>query len=159
VNGQTITVPNDVHGLYGELEALLAQFPYQQWYSHCVVERVKKQVSPAGAEALEKLPEGKREARAEKIISKAGPACEESSSRPVIDPNASEKEIALYRSGYVGPLRELAEHDGLESEAVACVEEAVEGLPTPKVVTLGNGSRKAREAILLSIFKPCAKAK
>ena len=28
-----ITVPSDVHGVIPELEAVLAQFPYQRWYS------------------------------------------------------------------------------------------------------------------------------
>lgn len=156
VNGQTVTVPSDVHGFYGELEAILAQFPYQSWYSNCVVSKTKKSLSPAEAEALSGLPESKREAKEEAIISKAGPACEQSSKRPVIDPNASEEQIDLYRSGYLTPLREIAEKDKLGSEGAACVEEAVESLPAKKVITLGNGSRKAREAILVSILASCA---
>ncbi len=156
LNGETVTVPSDVHGFYGELEAILAQFPYQDWYTKCVVSETKKSLSPAEAEELSNLPEAKREAKEEAIISKAGPQCEKSSKRPVIDPNATEQQIALYRAGYLTPLREIAEGDKFDEEAVACVEEAVESLPSKKVITLGNGTRKAREAILVSILTPCA---
>jgi hypothetical protein len=159
LNGETVTVPSDVHGFYGELEALLAQFPYQAWYSRCVVTQVKKDLSPAEAEAFAKLPESTRQSKATQIIGKAGPACEKSTGRPVIDPNAPEKEIALYRAGYIAPMRELAEKNGMSSEQVSCVEEGFEELPDAKVVELGNGSHKAREGILLSVFEPCAKVK
>jgi hypothetical protein len=156
VNGQTVTVPSDVHGFYDELETILAQFPYQDWYSECVVSTTKKSLSPAEAEELSSLPEGKREAKEEAIISKAGPECEKSSSRPVIDPNATEQQLALYRTGYIAPLREIAESDKFSEAGLTCVEEAVEALPAKKVITLGNGARKAREAILVSILTPCA---
>lgn len=158
-NGQTLTVPSDVHGVYGELEALLAQFPYQRWYTRCVVGRVKKELSPAEAEALEQLPESKRAGKAQQIIAAAGPACEKSTRRPLLDPNASEKELDLFRSSFVAPLRRLAERSNLDAEQVACVEEGIEGLPGVKVVALGNGSHKTREGILLSVIKPCAQAK
>jgi hypothetical protein len=156
LNGETVTVPSDVHGFYGELEAILAQFPYQDWYAKCVVSTTKESLSPAEAEKLSDLPEGKREAKEEAIISKAGPECEKSSKRPVIDPNATEQQIALYRAGYITPLREIAESDKFGEKGLACVEEAVEALPAKKVITLGNGARKAREAILVSILTPCA---
>jgi hypothetical protein len=159
LNGETITVPADVHGVYGELEAMLAQFPYQRWYKRCVVAHVKKDLSPAEAESFGKLPESTRESKAAKIIAKAGPACEKSTGRPVIDPNASEDQLSLYRAGYVAPMRELAEGHGLNSDQVSCVEEVVQELPAAKVIGLGNGSHKVREGILLSVFKPCAKVK
>jgi hypothetical protein len=159
LNGETVTVPGDVHGFYGELEVLLAQFPYQGWYRRCVVSQVKKELSPAEAEAFAKLPESTRESKATRIIAKAGPTCEKSTGRPLIDPNAGEKELALYRAGYLTPMRELAERHGLSSDQVSCVEEGIEELPGSKVVALGNGSHKVREGILLSVFEPCAKVK
>jgi hypothetical protein len=159
LNGETVTVPGDVHGFYGELEAILTQFPYQGWYDKCVVTQVKKELSPAEAEAFAKLPESTRDSKATKIIAKAGPTCEKSTDRPLIDPNAPEAAIALYRAGYIAPLKELAERHGLSAEQVACVEEGVEELTGPKVVELGNGSDKVREAVILSVFEPCAKAK
>ena len=159
LNGETVTVPGDVHGFYGELEVLLAQFPYQDWYSRCVVTQVKKELSPAEAEAFANLPEATRESKATRIISKAGPICEKSTGRPLIDPNAGEKELALYRAGFLTPMRELAEGHGLSSDQVSCVEEGIEELPGPKVVALGNGTHNVREGILLSVFEPCAKVK
>jgi hypothetical protein len=157
LNGETITVPADVHGVYGELEAMLAQFPYQRWYKGCVVAQVKKELSPAEAESFGKLPESTRAGRAAKIIAKAGPACERSTDRAVIDPNATEQQLDLYRAGYIAPIRELAESQGLSSDQVSCVEEAVEQLPPAKVIDLGNGSHKVREGVLLSVVEPCAK--
>jgi hypothetical protein len=159
LNGEQVTVPSDVHDVYGEVEAFLDQLPYQGWYTKCVVKRVKNTLSPAEAEALSELPESEREGKATGAITKAGPACEKSTNRPVIDPNASEKELALYRAGYLTPVRALAEENGMSSDQVSCVEEGFEELPDAKVIDLGNGSHKVREGILLSVFKPCAKVK
>jgi len=158
-NGEQVTVPSDVHDVYGEVEAFLSQLPYQGWYTKCVVKRIRNTLSSAEAEALAELPETERETKASRAINKAGPACEKSTDRPVIDPNASEKELALYRAGYLTPVRALAEENGMTSDQVSCVEEAFEELPDTKVIGLGNGSHKVREGILLSVFKPCAKVK
>jgi hypothetical protein len=159
LNGETVTVPGDVHGFYGELEVMLAQFPYQGWYDRCVVSQAKRYLNPAEAEAFAKLPESTREAKETKVIGKARSICVKSNGRPLIDPNAGEKEIALYRAGYLTPARELAERHHLSSDQVSCVEEGIEELPAAKVVALGNGSHKVREGILLSVFEPCAKVK
>jgi hypothetical protein len=35
----------------------------------------------------------------------------------------------------------------------------VESLPEKQLIEIGNGTKKVREGILLSVFKPCAKAK
>lgn len=159
LNGETVTVPGDVHDVYGEVEAFLAQLPYQGWYTECVIKHIKKSLSPKEAEALAELPESEREGKASRAITKAGPACEKSTDRPVIDPNAPEKALNLYRAGYLTPVRDLAEENGMSSDQVSCVEEAFQELPTAKIVALGNGSHKVREGILLSVFKPCAKVK
>ena len=152
-----ITIPSGVHDFYGEAEAVLDQLPYQSWYTE--VRRREDSVSRSARSKPKKSrpcpnPNGKPKPR--RMIAKVGPECEKSSDRPVIDPNASEAEIALYRAGYVAPLTAIAEEDNFDKEGVACVEEAVESLPAKKVVTLGNGARKARAAILVSILTPCA---
>jgi hypothetical protein len=154
--GGGFTVPSDVHGLYGEAEAILNQLPYQSWYTQCVVRGIRKSISPTEAEKLAALPEAQREVKLEKELASAGPECEESSKRPVIDPNASDKEFDLYRSSYLAPLTEIAKEDNFDSEGISCVEEAVQELPTHQLIVLGNGARKAREAILVSILTPCA---
>jgi hypothetical protein len=156
VGGNAITVPGDVHGVYGELEALLDQFPYQRWYTKCVVARVKKDVTPVEAESLS---ESKGETKAVQVIAKAGPACERSTGRPSIDPNASSGELDLLRAEYVPSMTALAETHGLDPAQVECVEHGFENLPDQGVIAMGNGSRKVREGILLSVFKPCAQAK
>ena len=155
--GGTITVPADVHGVFPELETLLAQFPYQRWYTDCIVARVKKELSPEEVEALEERPESSLAGKAKRIIAAAGPACEESSNRPVIDPNASAKELALYRAGYVERIRKVAETHGFEGAQVECVEQTVEELPGSEVVGLGNGTHQVREGILLSVLAQCVK--
>jgi hypothetical protein len=157
VGGGTITVPADVHGVFPELETLLAQFPYQRWYTDCVIARVKKELSPKEVEELEEQPESSS-AGAERIIATAGHFCEKSSNRPLIDPNASAKELALYRAGYVEPLKSKAEAEGFKGAQVECVGEAVEELPPGKVVGLGNGTSAVRKGILLSVFAQCVKA-
>jgi hypothetical protein len=156
VGGHAITVPSDVHGVYGELEALLDQFPYQRWYTKCVVARVKKDVTPAEAESLSG---SQGESKAIQAIAQAGPACERSTGRPPIDPNASSSELDLLRAEYVPSMTALAESHGLDPAQVECVEGGFENLPDEKVITMGNGSEKLREGILLSVFKPCAQAK
>ena len=127
--GGTITVPMDVHGVFPELETLLAQFPYQRWYTDCVIVRAKKKVSPKEAELLERQPESSGATKAEQAIAEAVSSCKKASSRPLIDPNASDKELALYRAGYVGQMRKLAEAKGFEGARLECVERTVEELP------------------------------
>lgn len=156
-NGQAITVPSDVHGFYGELEAILDQFPYQHWYADCVVLQSKKLLSPAAAEALSGLSESERERKVAEVTGKAGPACEKVTGRAVIDPNASSKELDLLRAGTIPAMTELAEAKHLTPVQVACVQNAFETMPDKQLIELRNGTEERREGILLSVFKPCAK--
>jgi hypothetical protein len=155
--GGTITIPEGVHGLYPELQALLAQYPYQTWFTNCVEAGVHKKLSAAEVEAIEKLPESKRSEQALGAISEARSVCEKTN-RPLIDPNASEEELDLYRAGYVQPLREEAEAKKFSAAGIACVEEKVENLAAPKVLVLGNGNPAAGKVILLAVLSTCAKA-
>lgn len=156
---QTVTVPGDAHGVYAELQAILDQLPYQGWYTRCVVKQVEKVLSPSEAEALSELPEAERERQALAITSKAGPACEARHHRPVVDPDASAKELDLLRAGYVSSMAAVAESHGASSTQTACIEEGFSELPPKLLIGIGNGSKKAREGILLSVFKPCSKLK
>jgi len=156
--GQTITVSGDVHGFYGELEAILDQFPYQHWYVACVVREAKKILGPKEAEELEELPEAEREAKAQKAAAEAEPACEKTA-RPTIDPNASHEEIELLRVSTIPGITEFAETNGMSSTQVACVQDFFRKLPDAKVIELRNGTDKVREGILVSVFKPCAQLK
>jgi hypothetical protein len=156
LNGQEVTVPGDVHDVYGEVEAFLDQLPYQSWYTRCVVQRLKGALSPTEAEALSELPEAAREKKATAILAKVGPACEESTDRPLVDPNASSKELDLLRAGDIASVGESTNFTAAQN---ACVETGFEELPDSEIVEIGNGTPKARDAILLSVIKPCAKAK
>jgi hypothetical protein len=156
---ETITVPGDVHGFYGEMEAILDQFPYQHWYTACVVRASKHLLSPAEAEALSELPEADREAKVTQVIGTAGPACEKAIGRPVVDPNASRKQLAILRAGTIPEVTELAEAKGLAPAQVACVQNGARAMSVKQLIQLRNGTDKAREGILLSVFKPCAKAR
>lgn len=156
---ETITVPSDVHGFYGELEAILDQFPYQHWYTACVVRASKHLLSPAEAEALSELPEAEREAKVAQVTSAAGPACEKAIGRPVVDPNASSEQLDLLRAGTIPAMVELAESKGLTSAQASCVQNGFEMISDKQLIALRNGTDKLREGILLSVFKPCAKVK
>ncbi|HEY2478947.1 MAG TPA: hypothetical protein VGI17_09455 [Solirubrobacterales bacterium] len=156
---QTVTVSSDTHGVYAELETILDQLPYQRWYTRCVVGQVEKVLSPAEAEALAELPESEREQKAMQVTSQAGPTCEAQHHRPVIDPNASTKELDLLRAGYVTSMKAVAESHGASSAQTACIEKGFQHLPPKQLIGIGNGSAKLREGILLSVFKPCAKVK
>jgi hypothetical protein len=156
---QTITVPGDAHGASAELEAILDQLPYEAWYAKCIVSEVKKALSPDEAEQLAELPEGEREEKATEITSKAGPICEAQHHLPVIDSNASSKELDLLRAGYVTSMKKVAESNGANADQTACIEKGFEQLPEKELITIGNGSKTAREGILLSVFKPCSKVK
>jgi hypothetical protein len=156
--GQTITVGGDVHGFYDELETILDQFPYQHWYVGCVMKEARKLLDPKEAKELEELPEAEREERSTAIAAKAGPACEKSG-RPVIDPNASSKQLELLRAGSLPAMTELAESNGYSPTQVACVQSFYEKLPNKKLIELRNGTKKVREGILVSVFRPCAQLK
>lgn len=158
VEGGTITVPADIHGVFPELETLLAQFPYQRWYTDCVIARAKKKVGAKEVELLEKQPESKGAAEAEQVIAGVVSSCKKASKRPLVDPNASEKELALFRAGFVEPYMAEAEKHGFEGARLECVEQTVEELPGGKVVGLGNGTNAVREGILLSVLAQCVKA-
>jgi hypothetical protein len=156
--GQTITVSGDVHGFYGELEAILDQFPYQHWYVACVVREAKNILGPKEAEELEDLPEAERQKKAQKAAAEAGPACEKTD-RPTIDPNASSAEIELLRVNSIPGITEFAETNGMSSTQVECVESFFAKLPDEKIIELRNGTEKVREGILVSVFRPCAQLK
>ena len=149
-----ITVPSDVHGVVPELEAVLAQFPYQRWYRDCIVATVKKELTPAEAEATE----ASGAANAEKIIGAAGSTCKESSHRPIVDPNASEKQLDILRAGFAEQIRPQAERKGFKGTRLECVERTAEELPSGKVLGLANGTHEVREGILLSVLAQCVKA-
>jgi hypothetical protein len=155
---QTITVPSGTHGVYAELQALLDQLPYQSWYTKCVVAQVKKDLTPAEAEALGELPEADRDKKAFQVIATAGPTCEREHDRPVVDPNASTKELDLLRAGYITSMTAVAESNGATPSQTACVEKGFQELPDHLVVGIANAPNKVREGILLSVFKPCAAA-
>ena len=157
-NGQTITVAGDVHGLYGELEAILAQFPYQHWYVACLVREAQQILGPNGAEELEELPQSERQEKFQQTVTKAQPGCEKTD-RPTIDPNASGKEISLLRAGTIPAITNLAETNGMSPTQVACVENFFAKLPDRKIIELHNGTDEAREGILVSVFRPCAQLK
>jgi len=160
VGGETITVPGDTHGVYAELEAILDQLPYRPWYTRCVVGEVEKVLSPDEADELSKLPEAEREEKATQITAEAGPTCEAQHHHlPVIDPQASTKELDLLRAGYVTSMKGVAEANGATPDQTACIEAGFEQLPQKDLIAIGNGSKTAREGILLSVFKPCSKEK
>jgi hypothetical protein len=160
VGKETITVPGDTHGVYAELGAILDQLPYRPWYAKCVVAQVEKVLSPTEAEELAELPESEREAKATQITSQAGPVCEaKRPDRPVIDANASAKELDLLRAGYVSSMKAVAESNGANPSQTACIESGFQQLPEKELIAIGNGTKKVREAVLLSIFKPCASGK
>jgi hypothetical protein len=157
-SGETITVSGDVHGFYGELEAILDQFPYQHWYVACVVREAKKILGPKEAAELEELPEAERQKKTQKAAAEAEPACEKTA-RPTIDPNASSKEIELLRVSSLPGITEFAETNGMSSTQVECVESFFAKLPDKKIIELRNGTEKVREGILVSVFRPCAQLK
>ena len=111
----------DVHGFYGELEAILDQFPYQHWYVACVVREAKKILGPKEAEGLADLPEAERQEKTQKVVTEAQPGCEKTE-RPTVDPNASSKEVELLRSSTAPGIVGLAESNGMSSTQVACVQ-------------------------------------
>jgi hypothetical protein len=154
-----ITLPEGTHGVYGELEAILDQLPYEAWYSKCVVDQVKKNLSAEEAKELAELPEDEREEQAVQITSQAGPACEAEHHLPVVDPHATAKEFELLRAGYVSSMTALAESHGASSDQIACVEQGFEELPQKELIAVVNGAKTVREGILLSVFKPCTAEK
>ena len=156
--GETIQIPGDVHSLDGEVEAILAQYPFQHWYVDCVVGEVRKLLSPKEDEELEGEPQAEREQNSAKVEAEARAACEKTD-RPTINPNASRQEIQLLRVSSVPGIVELAESHGLDSLQVACVQNLFQKLPDKQIVTLHNGTDKAREGILVSVFKPCSRLK
>jgi hypothetical protein len=157
-SGETITVSGDVHGFYGELEAILDQFPYQHWYVACVVREAEKILGPKEAEELAGLPEAERQEKTQQTVNKAQPGCEKTA-RPTVDPNASSKEIALLRTSTLPGIVGLAESNGMSSTQVECVEAFFAKLPDKKIIELRNGTDKVREGILVSVFRPCAQLK
>lgn len=159
VGDQTVTMPSDTHGIYGELETILDQLPYEAWYTKCVVAEVRKGLDPQEAEALAALPESERESKAVQIIAQAGPACEASHHLPVVDPSASAKELGLLRAGRASSMAAFAEAHGATAHQVACVENGFEEMSDKELIAVVNGARTVREGILLSVFKPCTKEK
>jgi hypothetical protein len=147
VGNATVTIPSDVHGLKGELRALLEQFPYQRWYTACVEQRFEAGGEPEAGGSLNA------------ILAKAGAACERTShGRKPVDPNASSQELDLLRAELVPTMVGLAESNGLDPSQSECLTGAFEKLPDKYIVQFGNGDEKLRGDILLTVFKTCAEA-
>lgn len=154
--GGTVTIPSDAKGFYGELEAILGQYPYQHWYVDCVMREAKKLLDPQEAEELEELPGSERQQKSQEVAAKAGPPCEKSG-RPTIDPNASPEEIQLLRVSSIPAIAEFAETNGMSPTQVACVQSLFKKLSDKQIIELRNGTDQAREGILVSVFKPCSR--
>jgi hypothetical protein len=154
----TVSIPADVHGLFGELEAVLDQYPYQHWYVNCVMGEARKLLSPKEAAELEGLSVAEREKKSQEVVAKAAPSCEKSG-RPTIDPNASSQELQLLRASTVPTITRFAETNGMNPLQVRCVQSLFKKLSDEKLIELRNGTDKAREGILVSVFRPCAQLK
>ncbi len=142
--------------LFGKLGSLLARFPYTDAYRECLLEQAKGQVDEAEVEEFAALPEAERQQKTLELAFGVSSKCEKPG-QDAIDPNGTPAQMKLLRAGYVSTLAQLAAKEGFPEAATECVAEAAEGLSDQELIVIGNGSEKKREAILLGVFKGCAK--
>src|SRR5262249_29729116 len=142
--------------LFGKLNTLLAKFPYTGAYRECLLEHAKSQVNEAEVEEFAELPDAERQRKTLELAFGVS-SKREKPGQDAIDPNGTPAQMRLLRAGYVSTLTQLAAKEGFPEAATECVAAAAEKLSDAELVTIGNGSEKRREAILLGVFKGCAK--
>jgi hypothetical protein len=142
--------------LFAKLGTLLRRFPYTDAYRECLLEHAKGQVDESEVEEFAGLPEAERQQKTLELAFGVSSKCEKPGQK-AIDPNGTPAQMKLLRAGYVSTLAQLAAKEGFPEAATECVAEAAGKLSDAELIVIGNGSEKRREAILLGVFKGCAK--
>ena len=141
---------------FGQLRFVLDKFPYEPWYTDCIVEQVEAKLSAEELEELAELPEEQGRKVALRFALGAAPKCEARGRKP-IRTDASHVQVQLLRVGYASTLEALGRRQGLNSEQAGCLSQTIAGFPDSKVIALGNASEKQREQILVDVVEGCAK--
>ncbi len=142
--------------VFGKLDTLLAKFPYTDAYRECLLEHARDQVNEAEVEEFAELPDPERQRKTLELAFGVSTKCEKSG-QDAIDANGTPAQMKLLRAGYVSTLAQLAAKEGFPEAATECVAGAAGKLSDAELIEIGNGSKKRREAILLGVFKGCAK--
>jgi hypothetical protein len=150
------TAGGDSVDLFGRLGTVLDKFPYTDAYRACLLEHAKSQVDESEVAEFAELPDAEREQKTLELAFGVSSKCEKPG-QEAIDPNGTPAQMKLLRAGYVSTLAQLSAKEGFPPAAAECVAAAAAKLSDAELIVIGNGSEKRREAILLGIFKGCAK--
>ncbi|MBS1880357.1 MAG: hypothetical protein JST31_12655 [Actinobacteria bacterium] len=141
---------------FAQLRFVLGKFPYEPWYSDCIVKQVEGKLNAAELEELAELPVEQGRKVALRFALGAAPKCVANGRNP-ISPDPSHVQIQLLRVGYASTLEELGKRQGLSATQTTCLSRTVARFPDAKIVALGNASEKERERILVEVVEGCAK--
>jgi hypothetical protein len=140
---------------FGQLRFVLGKFPYEPWYTDCIVEQVEAKLSAGELEELAELPEEQGRKVALRFALGAAPKCEARGRKP-IRTDANHVQVQLLRIGYASTLEALGRRQGLNSEQAECLSDTIARFPDAKVIALGNAAEEQRERILVDVVEGCA---
>jgi hypothetical protein len=140
---------------FEQLRFVLGKFPYEPWYSDCIVEQVEAKLSAEELEELSELPAEQGRKVALRFALGAAPKCEARGRQP-IRADATHVQVQLLRIGYASTLEALGKRQGLNEKQATCLSRTIAKFPDPKVVALGNAAEKEREQILVAVVEGCA---
>jgi hypothetical protein len=141
---------------FGQLRFVLGKFPYEPWYTDCIVEQVEAKLSAKELEELAELPEEQGRKVALRFALGAAPRCQAHGRKPIRE-DADHVQVQLLRVGYASTLEALGKRQGLNPKQAGCLSATIAKFPDPKVIALGNASEKQREKILVDVVEGCAK--
>jgi hypothetical protein len=151
-----VTIDHEPHSVIDAMRSIAEQEPYEKWAVNCVVGQFEKVITPAEEKKLEGASEKEMGEFLLPHLEAINEACEQPG-RHMFNPHATEKELALVRSGQVNGLRLILKAAGVEPVTRKCIEGELAALPGPAVVAMIEASESEREVMFQELAAPCLK--
>lgn len=149
-----VTISGEPDTLIEAVQATVEQEPYEEWARKCVVEQIETVITPAAEEKLEGASEKEFGEFITPHLAQINRACEEPGRR-IFNPDASEEELALVRSGEVVGVRAVLKAAEVPAGERECIEDRVAHLPGPELVALLEADEAQREVLFVKLGTPC----
>jgi hypothetical protein len=149
-----VTISGEPDTLIEVVRATAEQAPYEEWALKCVVGQLEKVITPAAEEELEDASEKEFGEFITPHLTRVNRACEKPG-RHFFDPDASEAELELVRSGEVVGVRAILKAANVPAGERECIEDRVAHVPGRELVALLEADEVQREVLFEKLGAPC----
>jgi hypothetical protein len=154
IGNKEVTISGDLHTVGEKMRAILKQEPFEKWAVNCMVEGFEKILTPAEEEKLGSESEAEFGEFLQPHLAAINQGCEQPG-RHMLNPHASEAELAPVRAEQAEGLRLLLKGNDASEDEINCVVEKYEALPTTKVIESLEAPEPRRQAIYLELGALC----